>query len=232
MSLYVSDYPEDEQTATVIREMLPDAFRDIFAAALHGEPCFVVGLDDQPLPVPVKRWSAPASDDDHAMLALCAGPTLDVGCGPGRLTQALTESGHLTLGIDVAEPAVALTRARGAQAVHRDVFDHVPGEGHWSTALLADGNIGIGGDPVALASRLWEVLEPDGRIVVELAAPGIPSASQVVTLVCGDRRSAPFDWAIVGADDAESLAESSGSTLVSLHALGDRWAAVLARDPS
>ena len=43
---------------------------------------------------------------------------------------------------------------RGVTGPARDVFDPLPGEGRWETALLADGNIGIGGDPVALLRRL------------------------------------------------------------------------------
>ena len=39
---------------------------------------------------------------------------------------------------------------RGGAALRRDVFAPLPGEGRWYTALLADGNVGIGGDPVAL----------------------------------------------------------------------------------
>ena len=54
----------------------------------------------------------------------------------------------------------------------RDVFGPLPGEGRWDTALLADGNIGIGGDPVALLARVRELLAPEGRVVVDLAAPG------------------------------------------------------------
>ena len=63
---------------------------------------------------------------------------------------------------------------RGGAALRRDVFDTLPGEGRWETALLADGNVGIGGDPVALLRRLREVLDPRGRVVAEVAAPGTP----------------------------------------------------------
>ena len=50
--------------------------------------------------------------------------------------------------------AVAQTPDRGVAAIRRNVFDALPGEGRWRTALLADGNIGIGGDPAALLRRL------------------------------------------------------------------------------
>src|SRR5262249_61510991 len=75
-------------------------------------------------------------------------PTLDVGSGPGRLTVALAECGIPALGIDVTPYAVHLARAAGALTLLRDVFGRVPGAGRWMTVLLADGNIGIGGEPV------------------------------------------------------------------------------------
>ena len=33
------------------------------------------------------------------------------------------------------------------------MFEPLPGEGRWGTVLLLDGNVGIGGDPVALLER-------------------------------------------------------------------------------
>ena len=65
-----------------------------------------------------------------------------------------------------------MTRERGVPALRRDVFDRVPGEGRWHTVLLADGNIGIGGDPVRLLQRVRTLLATGGRVVVELGAPG------------------------------------------------------------
>ena len=82
------------------------------------------------------------------MLNLCVGPTIDVGCGPGRLTEALGGLGHLVLGIDVTPEAVGHPCTGARTALRRDVFAPLPGEGRWGTALLADGNVGIGGDPV------------------------------------------------------------------------------------
>ena len=125
-----------------------------FAAAMRGEPCTVHGLEDLPHRLPMTRWAARADAGDAAVLAHCTGPTLDIGCGPGRMSEHLAARGIGVLGIDIVPEAVEQTRARGASALHRDVFDHLPGEGRWVCALLADGNIGIGGDPVALLRRV------------------------------------------------------------------------------
>ncbi len=50
------------------------------------------------------------------------------------------------------------------------MFDPVPGEGQWHWALLADGSIGIGGDPVRLLRRVAELVGPGGRALVEVSA--------------------------------------------------------------
>ncbi len=63
--------------------------------------------------------------------------------------------------------AVSLTRAAGGVALHRSVFTHIPGEGRWDTVLLIDGNIGIGGDPIALLRRVRQLLAPTGCALIE-----------------------------------------------------------------
>jgi SAM-dependent methyltransferase len=172
------------------------------------------------------EWDRQADEDDRTMLSRCVGPTLDVGCGPGRLTAALGERGGVVLGIDVVSSAVGLTRERGGTALQRDVFDTVPGEGRWETALLADGNVGIGGDPVALLTRLREVLAPRGRVVAEVAAAGTPHTDDWATLDCGAEQQV-IRWSVVGIDAIDRIAEQAGLAVVELLRCGVRWCAVL-----
>ena len=204
------------------------SFTEVFSQALRGHPCEVVGVHDQPRTLPVDQWSRPADADDRRLLDLCVGPTIDIGCGPGRLTEELARVGHVALGIDVVKEAVLRTRDRGGNALVRDIFDPVPGEGRWQTALLADGNIGIGGDPGALLQRALDVLAPGGRIVAEVAAPGAASTSGWATLESPQHRSRPFRWAVVGLDDVARLARSVGLLVSSRHRIGQRWVVVLA----
>lgn len=204
------------------------SFTEVFSHALRGHPCEVVGLHAEPLILPVHQWTRSADADDLRLLGLCVGPTIDIGCGPGRLTKALAQVGHIALGIDVVEEAVTRTRDRGGLAMLRNIFDPVPGEGRWQTALLADGNIGIGGDPGALLERALGVLAPGGRIVAEVAAPGASSTSGWVTLESALHRSRPFRWAVVGIDDAARLTRSVGLRVSSRHQIGHRWFVVLA----
>ena len=203
------------------------SFTSVFTHALRGFPCTVVGLGDDPEPLPMGEWTRDADADDLALLAHCEGPTIDIGCGPGRLAAALAETGRVVLGIDVVHEAVGQTRERGVPALHRDVFSRLPGEGRWSTALLADGNVGIGGDPVALLTRTRELIDPRGRIVVEVAPPGTPHRSIWAVLECEGVRSRPFRWAVVGCDDVSEVAEQAGLAVSGLHRIGDRWCAVL-----
>jgi SAM-dependent methyltransferase len=118
-----------------------------------------------------RRWCSRPDTADRSVLTRVAGTTLDVGCGPGRLTVALAARGHAVLGIDVTPDAVSLTRAAGGVALHRSVFTHIPGEGRWDTVLLIDGNVGIGGDPIALLHRVSQLLAPSGRVLIELEPP-------------------------------------------------------------
>jgi SAM-dependent methyltransferase len=209
------------------RGVRAESFSTIFSQALLGHPCVVVGLGEDPEPLPVSDWTREADDADHELLAHCVGPTVDIGCGPGRLSARLAQLGHAVLGIDVVHEAVRQTRDRGVSAIVRDVYDALPGEGRWGSALLADGNVGIGGDPVALLTRVRELLDPRGRVVVELAAPGRGHHTAWVELHCGDARTHPFRWSVVGADAIAAIAREAGLVVASTHAFGRRWCAVL-----
>jgi SAM-dependent methyltransferase len=203
------------------------SFTQVFTRALRGHRCTVVGLGDEPQALPVQRWADSADGSDALLLDQCQGPTLDVGCGPGRLTERLAERGQVVLGIDIVRESVRLTRDRGVVALERDVFDALPGEGRWGSALLADGNVGIGGDPVALLARLRGLLDPRGRVVAEVAPPGVALRTVWVALECDGTRSRPFRWAVVGVDDIAALADAAGfgATRCSHHQ--GRWCAVL-----
>jgi len=198
---------------------------EVFANAFRGHPCVFAGPGVHRLDLPADAW-AEWVEGDHAVLDLCRGPTLDVGCGPGRMTQLLAERGAIVLGIDVVPEAVWQTRDRGVAAILRDVFERVPAEGRWQTVLLADGNLGIGGDPVRLLQRIGELLVHGGRVVADVAPPGTGLRRGEVRLTAGGLTSQPFPWCVVGADAVVDLAAQAGFSS-STRALGDRWVAVL-----
>lgn len=180
-------------------------------------------------PLDVGRWSTSASPVEHGLLAVVCGPTLDVGCGPGRLVAALAERGVPALGIDVAPAALRQARHRGAPVLDRSVFDRVPAEGRWPNVLLFDGNIGIGGDPAALLARVAALLAPDGVAIVEVEPPGRGLQREAVVLECDGARTPWFPWAWVGVDAVEPLAVSAGLELSQRRTLSGRCFAWLRR---
>ncbi|MFC5832457.1 methyltransferase domain-containing protein [Nonomuraea insulae] len=199
---------------------------ELYADSLAGAEIDVEYENGRRRPLQAMRWLEPI-EGDEVMLSRCGGPTLDVGSGPGRLTVALTRRGVAALGIDVTPHAVRLTRQAGGLALCRDVFGQVPGLGRWATALLADGNIGIGGDPLALLRRMRELVRPGGEVIAELAPPGTPTGAERVRLRHGAVTGAWFRWADVSVSDISSLARESGFTVTDRHEAGGRWFACL-----
>ena len=218
---------------TLAADAGPDALT-VFDAALHqadaGLPVALTLRDEHDVdhPIDAAGWCRPALPGDQALLAQCAGPTLDVGCGPGRLTGALNRYGVPALGIDISAAAIRLARARGATAIRRNVFTHLPGHGRWRHLLVADGNIGIGGAPSTLLRRCRELLAPDGLLHIEVAAPGAGSWAGEVRLRDGDGPpSAPFRWAALAADDLPPVAGPAGLHVLSTWTEAKRWFATL-----
>jgi hypothetical protein len=105
----------------------------------------------------------------------------------------------------------------------RDVFGRVPGAGRWMTVLLADGNIGIGGDPVALLRRVAELLRPLGQALVEVQPPGTALRSEQIRLRHGGQASAWFSWAYVGVDQIGEIAGDARLTAAETWAADGRW---------
>jgi SAM-dependent methyltransferase len=178
-------------------------------------------------PLPLDRWIAAADAADDAVLALAQPPVLDLGCGPGRHLAALRQAGKAGLGVDLSPVAVRLARRRGAAAIPRDVFGDVPWAGHWRTALLLDGNIGIGGAPGALLRRTRELLAAGGAALVELDPPGAATYRTRLRIEAPGVVSEWFRWARVGIDGIGPLAERAGLAVESTSCAGGRWLARL-----
>jgi SAM-dependent methyltransferase len=180
-------------------------------------------------PLPIDVWLGPAGAVDERVLDRARGPVLDVGCGPGRHVHALARRGVLAVGIDISPVAAALARRRGATVLEASIFDRLPGAGGWSTALLLDGNIGIGGCPEALLRRLAALLAPGGTVLAELDAPGTGVARGRVRIEVGEIVSEWFGWARVGVDAVEVPARAAGLRVTARWRDGGRWFAELER---
>lgn len=193
---------------------------EAFGAALAGRPAQLITGGGRRLPTAVQRWHDRAAGDDGWLLDRCTGPTVDLGCGPGRLATALLERGVPTLGVDCSWQAVRECRSRGGFALHRDVFAPLPGEGCWRHALLADGNIGIGGDPAALLRRCATLLRPGGSVLVEAEPPGAGLWRGPARLQHEHTSGAVgpwFPWAVADLDALGRLAEQAGLRMGARH---------------
>jgi hypothetical protein len=110
------------------------------------------------------------------------------------------------------------------------VFAPVPGAGHWGTALLLDGNIGIGGRPAALITRLRTLLRQDGCVVCELDPPGSATTCEEIALEdASGVRSTWFAWARVSVDGLAPLARQARMEVKEAWQDDGRWFAVLTR---
>lgn len=200
-----------------------------FDAALATHATALELADGRRIPLPVHRWHAPAAGADMWLLDRCTGPTVDLGCGPGRLLAELLARGVPALGVDHSHQALALCRARGVPVVRRDVFARLPGEGRWRHALLADGNIGIGGNPQALLRRAATLVSPGGSVLVETTPDDSETWSGSARL-CGV--PGPwFAWSTVDVDTLVGLAPSVGLTVGDVLRRPDRGFVELIRGP-
>ena len=187
--------------------------------------------DGDVFPLPVHRYIGPADDIDRHLLQDVSGPVLDVGCGPGRHLHALTARGVFALGVDLSPVAVELAIGGGGRAIVGDIFADLPGGGTWRTALLLDGNIGIGGSPVRLLQRLGGLLGDDGVLLVELEPPGTRTGATEARFESGGATSDWFAWARVAAGDFLSLADDGGFSVTESWPMAGRWFARCLRRP-
>jgi hypothetical protein len=171
------------------------------------------------VPLPVDRYVSAVDRVDETLL--------DDIVGPGRHLRELTHRGVFALGVDLSPIAVDLARSGGAQAIVGNVFDELPGAGTWRTALLLDGNVGIGGCPRRLLRRLGTLLHADGRALVELEAPGAETLETRVRIETDREASEWLPWARVSVSGIDDVAAESGMTVRRLWPCGRRWFALL-----
>ncbi|MCG7595173.1 class I SAM-dependent methyltransferase [Mycobacterium sp. PSTR-4-N] len=206
-------------------------FGQLYDRALTGERCWVRRDDGRVSRLPVHNWLGGRHADDRfdtAVVDMCEGPTIDLGCGPGRLVSYLVQRGVPALGVDLSPTAVRLARSSGAPALHRDLFEPLPGTGRWQTVLLADGNIGLGGDPARVLRRAAELLRSGGRCLAEFDSAAIGIDVGWVRLESSSTIGPWFKWASVGIDSMPALAAEVGLAVAGIRHIGTRVIATLA----
>jgi SAM-dependent methyltransferase len=187
--------------------------------------------DGTSVPLDVGRGTGRSTRSSHSSSRASSTPSSTSAAAQGRIGAALSAAGRTVLGIDPAPAAIAWALARGAPALCRSVFDPLPDEGRWVSALLLDGNIGIGGDPSVLLARIRDLLAPGGEVVAEVTAPGGRTGTMRVCLR-GDA-SGPvrpwFPWARVSVDAFPALAGGAGLVPGGSWHQGERWFARASR---
>lgn len=198
--------------------MQPGALRPYEHALTLGRPLMMRHRDGRSTFLDIPRWLAAADDADDTVIERAIGPVLDIGCGPGRLLAALQRRGLRAVGVDIAERAIEIATEQGLIAIRADIFDASVSMGHWCTALLLDGNIGIGGDPPRLLRRAAVLLRPRGRLIVETHHDVNTDRRGRVRFARGSTTIGPdFPWAEVGLDALNRYAGATGL------AITDRW---------
>jgi hypothetical protein len=82
---------------------------------------------------------------------------------------------------------------------------------------MLDGNIGIGGRPDVLLSRVRQILSPGGAALVETGPEGTRGTTRTVRLEVGTGAGPWFELTAVAFDDIPVLARDAG------FALASRW---------
>ena len=96
--------------------------------------------------------------------------------------------------------------------------------------LLADGNVGIGGDPVRMLRRCKDLMADGGSVLLDLEPPGTGLRTGRVRMIGRDDHSSWFSWSWLGADALEAVAVSAGLHVREVWAAPgapDRWQAEL-----
>ncbi len=187
-------------------------------------------LDGTALSLPFERYLGSADSADEQLLNGLCGPVLDVGCGPGRHLHALAAQGVFALGVDLSPVAVEIAVEGGGRAIVGDIFDELPGGGTWRSALLLDGNIGIGGSPVRLLARIGALLDEAGELLVELEPPDGATCCTRARLESDGVQSAWFPWARVAVPAIAQIAAAGGFRAAEVWPLAGRWFARLRHD--
>jgi ubiquinone/menaquinone biosynthesis C-methylase UbiE len=130
-----------------------------------------------------------------AMLQERSGRVLDIGCGPGLMSDALVRRGWEVWGVDCLEPAVASARAEADQAVWGRHAHYVAGDAETLPfpsgsfdAVIAMGVLEYLSDAPRFVAEVARVLRPGGAAVI--AVPSAVAPYHVAARVL-DRAVAP-----------------------------------------
>ncbi|PYC64779.1 SAM-dependent methyltransferase [Streptomyces tateyamensis] len=164
-----------------------------------------------------------------AFAELVAGPVLDAGCGPGKVTAYLAERGLDAVGVDLSPEMVAVARAAYPGVRFR--------QGSMAALELPDGGLGgvlawysthhtpAEGLP-AVYREFHRVLAPGGYLLL-----GGHVGDEVRYPTQGYGHSVSYEWHLIPADRQVDLLEQAGLTVTARLLQESRHLCLLARKP-
>jgi ubiquinone/menaquinone biosynthesis C-methylase UbiE len=113
----------------------------------------------QPAPLESETWEVLTR-----LLGEGSGSLLDVGCGTGSFTAALTERGWDAIGVDISEDMLRLARERGVRTVHADATSLPFEDASFEAAVSVFTNTDLD-DLAAAVQEIVRVLRPGAPLV-------------------------------------------------------------------
>jgi ubiquinone/menaquinone biosynthesis C-methylase UbiE len=115
----------------------------------------------------IGRYSRRIAPRFLAFAGVAEGPAVDVGCGPGSLTEVLAQrfGASSVAAVDLSEPFVAACRARVPGAdVRRASAEELPFSDRTFQAALSQLVLSFVGDPSRAAAEMSRVVRPSGTV--------------------------------------------------------------------
>jgi SAM-dependent methyltransferase len=154
------------------------------------------------LGLPVVEWLAPRAGER----------VLDLGCGDGRLTEALVAAGCAVLGVDASAEQVAAARARGLDARVID-GEALPFDAEFDAAF-SNAALHWMKKPRRVVDGVWRALRPGGRFVGEFGAKGNVGAVAAALADALRRRGIAYadhdPWYYPSGDEYAALLRTAG----------------------
>jgi SAM-dependent methyltransferase len=153
------------------------------------------------------------------------GLVIDLGCGSGILSHAVSEAGFDVLGVDISEAMVAMARKRVPRGRFR-VESLLTAELPPAVAVAAVGecvnymfDVGNGRSSLAkFLRRVHESLLPGGLFLLDVAEPGrVPGSDEVRAYFEGD------DWAVLVATEEDRRRHLLSRRITSFRKIGDLY---------
>ena len=187
---------------------------NLYDRALDGERCWIRRDDGEVRNLPVRSGSVDEHADgqfDDAVVGTVQWPDHRPGLRPRTIGDRTRPSRRSRPRCrPVRDRSRSWLGAAARQSCGAMCSTPCPLPGRWQTVLLADGNVGLGGDPLRVLRRAAELLRRGGHCIAEFEPVATGIRTGWVRLESSRTIGPWFRWASVGIDCAAELAEEAG----------------------